>query len=106
MVVADGHFEWGREKGSIKGVQFLVPFSEPRGCKRKLNDDKNEKKKLNDLQIHYNELVRAVHARVESPFGLLKQRFRSLEKPFPSSEKQLNNLVLFASAVENKKRIE
>jgi len=41
-------------------------------------------------------------ARVESPFGLIKQRFKSLKGPFWEDDKQLHRLIYFAAAIENR----
>jgi len=99
--VADCHFAWARPRGTIKDVRFLVPYSKP-GKKRKLPDDQQDQD-LDPLQQNYNQLVRNVRARVESPFGLMKRRFTALEGPFGEDETQLKYLVHFAAVVENKR---
>ena len=104
MVVADGHFEWGRKTNNMKGVQFLVPYSKKRGRKRKREekDSDDEDGGLNNQQQNYNRLVQSIRAHIESSFGLLKSRFQALQKPWGEDEKQLQYLVVFASVIENK----
>jgi len=48
------------------------------------------------------KIIRNVRARVESPFGLIKQRFKSLKGPFWEDDKQLHRLIYFAAAIENR----
>jgi len=98
-VVADCHFEAARHKDPIPGVRFLSPYpSKKRGGTKRVADENGD---LDQLQENYNKIVRNVRARVESPFGLIKQRFKALKAPFSEDDSQLKYLVTFASHVEN-----
>ena len=55
-----------------------------------------------DLDIHdqlKNSEIRAVRGRVESPFGIMENKFGILKKPFYEGEEQLDYLVQFAYGV-------
>jgi len=98
-VVADCHFAWARPEGTINNVRFLVPY--PKSNKKRKRQENNEDQDLDPLQKNYNKIVRSVRARVESPFGLMKQRFKALNGPFWEDEVQMKKLVYFAAVIEN-----
>lgn len=98
VIVADAHFSWAREDQHISEVKFLVPYSAAGHKRKRDNSD------LSERQKSYNQAVREVRSRVESPFGLMKQRFKALDDVFYEDETQLGYLFQFACGVENKKR--
>eukprot|EP01098_Paradermamoeba_levis_P001756 TRINITY_DN12034_c0_g1_i1.p1 TRINITY_DN12034_c0_g1~~TRINITY_DN12034_c0_g1_i1.p1 ORF type:complete len:118 (+),score=13.43 TRINITY_DN12034_c0_g1_i1:240-593(+) len=96
-IAGDCHFASGKKAGTVEGVRFLVPYahvSEEAGATPQQDDMTKKKRK-------YNEIVREVRARVESPFGLIKKRWLCLEQPWREGEQQQESVVLIAIACEN-----
>lgn len=86
VVVGDCHFSYGRK---FKRAKFHIPYSEL--CKEYKN------------YIGYNRDIRKIRGLVESPFGIAKELFKALRKPFPGSAEQLGYLVLIAFGIHNSK---
>eukprot|EP01133_Synstelium_polycarpum_P006689 gene6689-7779_t len=85
-VIADCHFAFGRDKDAIKGVRFLVPYPETSGKRKRDHDDIAVG--VDSRRAVYNQLVRSIRARVESPFGLMKDlgHLESLKFDWSTSE--------------------
>jgi len=49
----------------------------------------------------YRHDIFTARARVESPFGAVKQKFKSLSKPFAEDDEQLENVVTMAVGIHN-----
>ena len=111
VILADGHYAWGREKESIPGVRFLVPYPENQ---LHMNTEANNTEArqtprmvLGKKRQNYNSILEGVRGRVESPFGLMKQRWKALEGKFSDKkDHQHRALVALALAVENLSRRE
>lgn len=94
-VLADGHFTVAKKL--FKGVKFYVPFPEVT-----YNDGSGNKVlKLTKEQQKFNKAVKAARSRVESPFGLMKQNWKSLSKPWYRDEKCQNFLVTYIIGIHN-----
>jgi hypothetical protein len=78
VVVADQHFEYGRT--NLQGIKFHVPWKTPASGKRKAGAAGSVT--LSEEKIKYNKEVRALRARVEIPFVFMKNKFKSLAKPW------------------------
>jgi DDE superfamily endonuclease len=110
-IIADTHFETGnrtmKDIGGEEKVKFYHPISHPRGRKRKktttdFDDDPScGQKKLTAAQTLWNEKVSHIRARVESPFGLVKQKWGGLGGVFYEDKQQQNYLVYIAIGVHN-----
>ena len=111
VILADGHYAWGREKESIPGVRFLVPYPQNQ---LHMNTEVNNTEArqtprmvLGKKRQNYNSILEGVRGRVESPFGLMKQRWKALEGKFSDKkDHQHRALVALALAVENLSRRE
>ena len=82
-VIADTHFSWGKK--NLKKVQFCTP--------------KHKAVSLKDKKL--NKSNHQLRARVETPFGIIKQKFSALTKPWQEDEVQQDCLVYFAAGVIN-----
>ena len=98
-ILADCHYKTA--KGLIKGVEFFVPYEARRPRKRKRNDDGSNLECLTKKKQKWNQQVRQVRARVEHPFGELKQKWASLDCPFADGPEQLDCVFWIAAAVHN-----
>lgn len=79
-IIGDEHFHLGTQRTDGK-VEFITPISQPRGRKRTVGG-KRIMKNLADEQLQHNSRVHALRSRVESCFGLMKQKFDCLTKCF------------------------
>jgi len=93
-VCGDTHFEEGKK--IFKNVEFVTTISKPRGRKKRARkDQENTPVKLTKEQETINSQIRSIRGNVESPFGLISNRFKSLEV-WNEGEQQQDSLVLFA----------
>jgi hypothetical protein len=109
-IIADTHYELGnrimKRNGHEKHVIFYTLIAKPRGRKKKIleefrNDLSYQMSGLTKAQKTWNNAIRHVRARVESPFGLIKKKWESLAKPFFENEDQHSYLVFIAVATHN-----
>jgi hypothetical protein len=114
-IIADTHYETAnrtmKEDGIDGLVKFYTPFSKPRGPKKTkkrkkadqgsfLDDPSEGMKVLTAEQEQWNRNVAHVRSRVESPFGLIKQKWKGLDL-FYGDEAQQNYLLFIAVASRN-----
>jgi hypothetical protein len=113
-VIADTHYETAnrtlKEINCHKLLAFYHPIAKPRGRKKKKRKrEDNESfaedpsygvKVLTAKQKQWNNNVAHVRSRVESPFGLIKLKWKAL-KLFREEEAQHTYLVFIAVATRN-----
>ena len=97
VVIADNHFEWGRT--NLQNVEFLVNHKVP--ADDSAAADLPNVNRLTQEKIKFNDQHQHCRARVESPFGTLAQKFKSLDSPFMEDEKQQDRLVTYAFGFHN-----
>ena len=105
----DVHYELGNRV--MKGIQaennvkFYIPFAEPCGRKHKRlpteEDPSLGVSKLSKAQLSWNLKISKLCTRVESPFGLVKDRWESLGSVFFEDDEQQDQLVRIAFATHN-----
>ena len=96
-VIADNHFEYGRKK--IKSVEFLVNYSEPKDNSADQNlEGVNRLTKEKKL---FNKRHRHCRARVESPFGIIKSKFKILNMKFQEDEEKQDFVVKYVFGFHN-----
>jgi hypothetical protein len=108
-IIGDTHYETAnrivKAKGGNTHLKFYTPFAKPRGRKRKRGEYPDDLsigvKCLTKTQLTWNQKLSHIRARVESPFGLVKSRWSSLNNPFYESEEQHDYLVRIALATHN-----
>lgn len=100
VVIADGHFSWGRDKSStIKGFpKVLVNYTDRKGTgdMEGVSMLTKEQKKFNIAHAH-------ARARIELPFGQLTTTWKAFNIKWQEPEEQLSCLVWFAFGVYNRK---
>lgn len=97
VIVADTHYAYGRD--NIRDPKFYVPVPKP--PKRKKDDTMVNLSVLTKEQQAKNKAIRQARARVESPFGEVKQKWAALSSPWGESESQLDSLVFLAFGIHN-----
>ena len=93
-IITDNHFSWGRK--NLKKVKFSVNYpeiSEENENYEVVNLTK-QKKKFNINHKH-------CRARIESPFGIVKDKFKTLSKKTQESEEQQDLIVKYAFVFHN-----
>jgi hypothetical protein len=109
-IIADTHYETANRTLKLlrtePNVVFYTPIAKPRGKKRKrsesdLTDPSLGVAVLTKEQEAWNARIAHVRSRVESPFGLIKNKWKSLGGVFFEGEEQQNYLVYIAFAVHN-----
>lgn len=102
-VIADNHFSEGKKL--FNNITFLTNYAKrSSGKKRKRDEDDEEGEDvaLTKDQQAFNKDHQHARARVESPFGWMKQKFASLDRPWAESDtSQLDYLVYIAAGVYN-----
>jgi hypothetical protein len=110
QIIADTHYELGnkimKRFGHEKKVGFFTPIAESRGRKKKVpveleGDLSYQAVSLTKEQKTWNNAIKHVRARVESPFGLIKTKWNGLKLPFFENEEQQTFLVFIAVATHN-----
>jgi hypothetical protein len=110
QIIADTHYEIAnqviKEVYPNSSMKFFTPIAKPKGRKRKRVE--NIKKyisagatTLTTEQEIWNKQVAHVRARVESPFGLIKAKWKSLSIVFFGDVEQHDCFVQIAVAVHN-----
>ncbi len=95
---ADGHYHCCISL--FKKIKFKAP--EPESNEERDPDQlQDEEIVLSRKQKVINHQIRAITARVESPFGIIKTKFDSLSKPFFEGKKQPNYLVTYEVDIYN-----
>ena len=111
-IVADTHYETAnatlKKIGKQKHVVFYTPYAKPRGRKPKTTDGVSQDQSrglrvLTTEQKEWNKRIQHIRARVESPFGLIKNKWKGLGGTFYEDEDQQNYLVLLAIGAHNYK---
>ena len=96
-VVTDNHFSWGRK--NLKNVKFLVNY--PESNENGEENSKDEIKKLTKEKKKFNENHKHCRARVESPFGIVKSKFKILSMKTQEREEQQDLIVKYAFGLFN-----
>lgn len=109
-VIADQHFEWGK---NLKGLKWYTANHTPsRGRKTQAtplsikldtDDEGVDLSLLTKKQQSYNQALYTLRARVELPFGVAKTIFKILRGHWRESEQQLDHMVWIATGVVNAK---
>jgi len=111
-IVADTHYETAnatlKKIGKQKHVVFYTPYAKPRGRKPKTTDGGSQDQSrglrvLTTEQKEWNKRIQHIRARVESPFGLIKNKWKGLGGTFYEDEDQHNYLVILAIGAHNYK---
>jgi hypothetical protein len=109
-IIADTHYEMAnrifKKIGKEKQIVFYTPIAKPRGRKPKTmttptNDQSRGLRVLTTQQQEWNKRVSHVRARIESPFGLIKMKWKGLGSTFFEDEDQQNFLVFLAVGTHN-----
>lgn len=98
-VVADAHFVTAGE--GYENTKFITPYPKPAGGKRRRSGEGVET--LSKDKERFNIAQRELRARVEEPFGIIKQMFPILERPWREGKVELDGVVLMALAFHNLK---
>lgn len=80
----------------MKKVKFHIAYSKNKGKK-----DGTGIKKLTKKQSEFNKAQRAARARVESPFGIIKGKFKALSGFWAEEIEKQNYLVRYAVGMHN-----
>lgn len=94
-IIADNHYLSSKK---MRGVSLVCSLRKDASCFAKNNGGRGKASKKKEEQ---NKSIKNLRARVESPFGLLHNKFTILNGKFNESEEQLEFLVVFAAAVHN-----
>lgn len=97
-IVADCHY--AKAAKELQSCKIITPFVTPSNSGKTKSTGKGIQK-LTKKQVSYNKAVRCVRAKVEMPYGVMKNKFAALAKPFYEKPKYQNYLVLLAAAVYN-----
>jgi hypothetical protein len=109
-IIADTHYELGNKLMKRfeheKQVVFYTSIAKLHRRKKKViqelpNDLSFQLTGLSKEQETWNNRHRHIRSRVESPFGLLKLKWKGLEKPFFENEEQQTFLLFIAVATHN-----
>lgn len=95
--LADSHFQLANK--FFSNIRFITKWKDSEE-ERKDPEGRNATKLTKD-QKELNQEIKAARARVESPFGFLKNTWVSLSQPWPESKEELDSLVLFGVGVHN-----
>lgn len=104
-IIGDDHFRMGKKYFKGKNApKFTTAI-------RKRADEPNQHvgrtytalEKLTKEKQKYNEEQKALRARVESPYGWVKETFKTLHSPWLDDEEQLEHAVVFAFGCHNYK---
>lgn len=99
-MIADNHYS--KAKKYFSNVKIYTNFVvRQTGSKRKRGEEGEDDYVINTNkeQKEFNHEHQAARARVESPFGLIKRKFRCFQIPWGESEDQLNFAVYYAAAI-------
>jgi hypothetical protein len=86
-IVADEHFRRGGEE--FKEVTWVTPYKEA---------PENRRGALTKKERDWNKAITKVRARLECPFGEVKQKWSALSQPWAEDETQLDHLVKLSFA--------
>ncbi len=83
--------------------KLFFPYDVPhaKSADRMKGNDSRGLRKLTKKQEKHNEDLRSVRARVKLPYGLLKNKWKSLNSSFRDGEETQSDLVLLAAALHN-----
>lgn len=105
VILADNHFSRGKK--IFKKVKFLTNFA----MRQKKTENKEDRDHQDDFveeevataKRSFNEQHRQARARVETPFGWIKGKFRCLNEPWAETDEQLDCVVYLALALYTKR---
>jgi Transposase DDE domain len=115
-IIADTHYEKGnqimKEINVHHAIKFYTPYSKPRGRKRKARPEEDEAAlkakdpsfgltKLTKEQEVWNPRIAHVRARIETPFGRIKIKWKGLGTVFYDGEIQQTYLFFIAVGAQN-----
>ena len=95
VIAADTHYN---SKINLDGITYVVP-NYPNVVP--IADNTADLTVLTNEQKMKNNQIHKLRARVESPFGLIKNKFKSLNSKFGDNKEQHDCLVFFAIGVHN-----
>ena len=98
VIIADNHFSWGRDHQAPGWPKFYANYPEP-----KTNRDGGTTTVLTAEKKQYNAAIRHARARVESPFGLMKQTWKIIAEPFKGDHDLHKNILTFIVDLHNAK---
>jgi hypothetical protein len=93
-IIADNHY--AKCKNFFKKVTFITPFTA--AGRPKVVERKKVPFQLPPEKVAHNSVVAGVRGKVEGPFGWMKTKFSSLEKPFYEGTDQHDCLFRYALA--------
>ena len=96
-IIADGHYHASRNL--VDGIKFHAPV--PKTVKKQTNNN-DDNAVLTKEQQTLNKQIRNLRSRVETPFGIIQNKFAALSKTFMDDANQLDNLVYFAFGFYNR----
>lgn len=102
VIIADNHFWRGKTLFDPAKVKFHVNYKKRQGAKKRKRADDGQDDELENVtrtQEAFNTDHQNLRARVESPFGLVKTKFKCLNKPWQESQEQLDCVVWYACAI-------
>jgi hypothetical protein len=104
-IIANTHYEMANRifKKIVKEKQivFYTPIAKPKTMTTPTNNQSKGLKVLTTQQQEWNKCVSHVRARIESPFGLIKMKWKGLGSTFFEDEDQQNFLVFLAVGTHN-----
>jgi hypothetical protein len=101
-IVGDQHFAWAVTR--FKKCRIVAPISAQEGELKEcpsLRNPNRKKRVLNELDLAWNEAVRRIRARVETPGASCKRIFRSLANKFRGTEEEHDCVIRTALAFHN-----
>jgi len=90
-IIADNHFSWGRDHVEEGWPRFYANYAEYGKTK-----DCSSASVLVAEKKKYNRAVKHARARVESPFGNIKETWKILGKPFRGAREHHGRILTFA----------
>jgi hypothetical protein len=96
-ILADGHYTVGRTL--VDNILFHVALT--KGETRYPPKYNQMIRKFNITSKEYSKHIRKARAFVESPFGLLKLKYKSLANKFTEGERELQKLVFYSVGLYN-----
>jgi hypothetical protein len=96
-IIADCGYYASRKK--VPQVSFITPVPKTVKAPKKSTPQYNP---LTEIQKKKNKQIRSIRARVQNPFGQIKNKFRALSNTFKEEMHLLDALLVFAFAIYNK----
>jgi hypothetical protein len=97
IIAGNQHFDYGAK--NFRKIQFIVPYKAAPNRRSKTSSD-DESILCKSITIH-NQSLTAAKALVESLFGVIKTKFKSLATPWKEELEQQDLLMKFAVGLYN-----